>query len=268
MRKRPVLPSDTALAKRKLRLLSRPIPPADFMNGLREEFILGEEPARGRGRARGGRSTAQNVVALVGCLIVAAVGGFFLNNGPSWQLAGVSGSGSLVIDGISVPASATQEIRQRLHAGADVTLSSDVQLDLRLPGTALIQITGGSSARLPGSPGRWYGKSMAAFLEAGEMRVTTGPAFPGTTFHILTPEAQALVTGTTLAVLRPADASCVCVFSGRVRMFQGRVSEVVEAGYRRSVFQDGRAPLLEPIRPMETMKLRMLFSQGRELLGH
>ena len=49
-------------------------------------------------------------------------------------------------------------------------------------------------------------------------------------------------------------------------MQSGALSEVVLEGTRRSVFRDGSAPLVEPIRPMETMKLSMLRDQAtREL---
>ena len=75
-----------------------------------------------------------------------------------------------------------------------------------------------------------------------------------------------MVKGTTLAVFRLPDASCVCVFEGEVAMLGGGHDDTVDAGTRRTVYRDGRPPLLEPIRPMETMKLSMLRDQAAQAL--
>ena len=190
------------------------------------------------------------------------------NAGPAWELTGSSGSGMVQIDGRPTPLDAPAEIARRLHSGADVLLPADAQLDLELPGIAVIQLVGGSHATLPGRPGRWFARSMVASLDTGEIRISTGPAFRGTRLEVVTPEARAIVTGTTLAVLRQADASCVCVLEGKVSMISNASAATVYAGFRRSVFRDGSAPRVEPIRPMETMKLTMLRTQAEQALGH
>jgi ferric-dicitrate binding protein FerR (iron transport regulator) len=172
------------------------------------------------------------------------------------------------IDGRPTSLNAPAEIARRLHSGARVLLPADAQLDLRLPEMAVIQLVGGSHATLPSRPGRWFARSMVASLDAGEIRISAGPAFRGARLEVVTPEARAIVTGTTLAVLRQADASCVCVLEGRVSMIQDGSTATVYAGFRRSVFRDGSGPRVEPIRPMETMKLTMLRAQAEQALGH
>ncbi len=243
-----------------------PIRPA-FRDRLRAEFILGAVPGR---RLLGTHVVrvsnwkwAASAAAIAALLLVIAVQG---NRGPEWELSGVSGEGTAEIDGRPTPLAAPESVARRLHSGAEVVLPAGAQVELRLPGIAAIQIVGGSRAFLPGSPGRWFGRAMAARLEAGELRITTGPAFSGNRLVVVTPEVQAIVTGTTLAVLRQPDASCVCVLEGQVAMLGKASADTVRAGFRRTVYRDGRAPLVEPILPMETMKLTMLREQAGQAL--
>jgi hypothetical protein len=44
-------------------------------------------------------------------------------------------------------------------------------------------------------------------------------------------------------------------------------ADTVWAGLRRSVYRDGRAPKVEPILPMETMKLTMLRAKAEQDFG-
>jgi ferric-dicitrate binding protein FerR (iron transport regulator) len=189
---------------------------------------------------------------------------WLFNPGPAWRISAVTGTGMARIDGAPVSLLDRGTLADRLRPGAEVVLPADAQLDLELPGLALMQITGGTRAVLPGSPGRWLGRALTASLGSGEIRIATGPGFAGTRMSVATPEMRAVVTGTTLAVLRDSSASCVCVLEGRVTQTAGGAADTVGAGFRRSVFRDGGRPLLEPIRPMETMKLGML----RDLAEH
>jgi hypothetical protein len=173
----------------------------------------------------------------------------------------------VAIDGQPTLLGTPEAIARRVHPGAVVVLPADAQLDIQLPGIVAIQIVGGSRVILPGSPGRWFGRSMVGSLEAGEVRITTGPAFGGCRLEVVTPEVRAIVTGTTLAVLRQPDASCVCVLEGQVAMVGVASADTVWAGLRRSVYRDGRAPKVEPILPMETMKLTMLRAKAEQDFG-
>ena len=95
----------------------------------------------------------------------------------------------------------------------------------------------------------------------------TGPDFSRGVLRFDAPDAAIEVRGTTLAVICEPDATCLCVLDGTAAMIdrEGRV-ESVAPGTRRTVYRDGRAPLVEAIRPMEQMKLDMLANQGDSLL--
>ncbi len=248
------------------RRLARPAADPMFRASLRAAFVTGTIPERHvppllrlvrntRFRVFAGATTIAAAAAVVTAL--------WLNPGPAWQVLGTSGAGALVIDGRPVALESYAEIEPLLRAGARITLPADSQLDLALPGIARVQIVGGSEVVLPASPGRWHGRAVVGSLAAGELRITTGPRFHGTRLAIETPETRVVVTGTTLAVFRLPDASCVCVLEGKVSMSgAGAHLETVRAGFRQVVYRDGRAPLVEPIRPMEAMKLEMLRAQA------
>lgn len=254
--------------QRSLTRLPRRAATREFRDRLRSQFVRDTIPVRVRGVPHTWWSTRRGMTAMAASSAAAILAfAWLLNTGPAWKLTGTSGSGMVQIDGRPTPLEVPAEIARRLHPGAHVRLPADAQLDLKLPGIAVVQLVGGSDATLPGRPGRWFGRSMVASLDAGEIRISTGPAFRGTRLEVVTPEARAIVTGTTLAVLRPADASCVCVLEGRVSMIHDGSTATVYAGFRRSVFRDGRAPRVEPIRPMETMKLTMLRTQAKQALG-
>lgn len=260
-------PAELERLQRALGESPRAVARPAFRERLRDEFvrdaISGSDRAAPRRERRRAPLVWATAMAAMAALVII---GLRLNAGPAWTVAATSGSGVVHVDGRAIALPSSEELARALKPGSRVQLPEGAQIDLALPGSVLLQIVGGSDVTLPGSPGRWFARSMRASLESGELRVSTGTAFPGTRFEVVTPEARAVVTGTTLAVLRQPDASCVCVFDGSVAMQSGALSEVVLEGTRRSVFRDGSAPLVEPIRPMETMKLSMLRDQAtREL---
>ena len=251
--------------ERALQVALRRIPkrnaPPEFRARLRGQFVRDEIPERAPRERAFGRRLALSAIAAA-LLLVAGL----LNLGPAWKLTAVTGTGTATIDGHPVSLAATAALAQRLRPGAEVVLPPGAQLDLVLPKIAVMQITGGTRATVPGRPGRWFGRSVTASLTAGELRISTGPAFAGTRLTVLTPQARAVVTGTTLAVMCDRDTSCVCVFEGKVAMSHDVGDDSVRAGFRRTVFPDGRPPLLEPIRPMEAMKLGMLREAAQRAL--
>ena len=251
-----------------LRRIPRRGAPSEFRARLRGQFVRDEIPERLPHERVVGRHPVLRAVAVLGGIAAAlmlVVGP--LNFGPAWKLTAATGTGTATIDGHRVPLGEPAALAHRLHPGAEVVLPPEAQLELELPGIAVLQITGGTRATVPGPRGRWFGRSVSASLTSGELRVSTGPAFAGTRLTVNTPQARAVVTGTTLAVLCNRDTSCVCVFEGRVAMIAGVGSDTVRAGFRRTVFPDSRQPLLEPIRPMEAMKLGMLREAAHRTLG-
>lgn len=246
-----------ALRARLRRVPEAQAPPA-FRARLRSQFVLGTIAAPRSRRLGPPLVLGLASAAAAAALLVVAI----LASGPAWELSAVSGTGVVRIDGVPVALSSPAGLAVRLRPGARVELPADAQLDLVLPGIAVMQITGGSRAALPGGPGRWITRPMTASLDLGEIRISTGPRFAGARLIVATPEMRALVEGTTLAVLRDHEASCVCVLEGRVAMIGGGTTDTVRAGFRRSLYRGGNPPLLEPIRPMEAMKLSMLRELG------
>src|SRR5205085_433042 len=104
------------------------------------------------------------------------------------------------------------------RSGARVRVPSGAAIEIAAAGDMVVQITSGTDATVPGVPGRWFGRRVEGELESGELRITTGPRFAGATLALTTPEANVVVTGTTLAVIREPAGTCVCVFDGRVRV--------------------------------------------------
>ncbi len=247
-------------ARMRERLRTQPAPEADpaFRARLRAQFVSG---VVGRGRLPAPRARARGpwrpLAAGLAAAAALVAAGVLLDHGPGWRLVGTEGNGTLEVGGHSYPTSDAAGIAERLRSGGRVTLPEGVQLDLELPGVALVQVAGGSVVELPRAPGRLF-RRRAARLEAGEIRVATVPGGRGADLEVRTPEARASVTGTTYAVLRQPGASCVCVLEGSVRMDAGGRRADVLHGFRRSVYRDPRVPLVEPILPMEVMKLSML----------
>lgn len=175
---------------------------------------------------------------------------------PGWRNPGPVTAAHVRIDG------ATASSAPRWRDGALIETAPDGALDLELPGLARFQIAGGSAFRLPAAPSRWLTPVMAGELEYGEVRIATAPGFHGTRLTIRAHGIDAIVSGTTLAVLASPDSTCVCVYEGAVEV-RGSAwhADTVRAGSRRTEFHDGRASVTEPIRPLETMKLQMLRAQ-------
>jgi len=230
-----------------------------YRERLRRSFAGGSlEPRLERAppRAMPWAAAAAAAAGLVAALV--------LNAGPRWTLQGVTGSGTLSVDGRELAAHDLGAIRTAVRPGARIRTSADVQVDLRLPGVLALQIAPGSEAVIPTAPSRWFPRRARGGVTAGEVRFVTAARFRGATLSLTTPEAGVEVSGTTFAVIRDSLSSCVCVLEGEVAMSAAGAVERVEAGTRRTLYRDGRPPLLEPIRPMETMKLTMLRDQAAQ----
>lgn len=248
-----------------VRRLPRPTATPEFRMALRAAFVNRSIPSRRFPpllRLRHG--SGATLIRTLGAAAAALIAILWLNQGTAWKVHGVSGTGTIRVNERLIDLGSAADVERALRPGVRIELPASAQVDLELPGIAHLQIVGGSRLVLPGSPGRWFGKQIVGTLDTGELRVTTGPRFHGTRLRIETPETRAVVMGTTLAVFRLPEGSCVCVLEGVVSMReQGSPAHSVRAGFRRVVYRDGRAPLVEPILPMETMKLEMLRDRFR-----
>lgn len=259
---------EQAHARDAVRGLSAPAPDPAFRARLRREFTAGTLAARARRVVPlpAWRRPAFVPAALAAAAALVAV--FALGRAPRWELTAWDGGGAVTVDGREVTAGDGAALLAALHPGARVTTSAGTQLALRGGRDLAIVATPNSAFALPALPGRWWSRALAAGVDTGEVRFTTGAGFHGAKLMVATGEAHVLVTGTTLAVIRDAHGTCVCLYEGHLRM--GRVGgdmEPLDPGNRRVIYRDGRPNLQQPLEPGERMKLRMLRDAERAPLG-
>ena len=186
------------------------------------------------------------VAAAAAVLAVALVA---LNRGPAWEVVANSGAGSVVVDGENVPMADLPQ-GSRIPGGTDVRLSADAGLVLRLPNTALVELTGGTEGVVPGSPGRWWGRTVTGRVDFGELRFQSGPNFPGDRIHLSTPEGEAEIRGTLVPDQRDTTGTCVCVLEGTVWVGTStRDMEAIHPGLRK-VMPVGQAAFVDDMKPM------------------
>ncbi len=246
-----------------------------FRDRLKTDFMTGSISSgldRSRMRAIRGVSRfpvrwAQPVAwaAAAALIVMTAVS---LNRGPAWQVKDVSGSGIVVVGNVPIPLNHTDQLTAALRPGARVRVPPGAQLEVVAPGQIAMVLIAGTDLEMPAPPGRWFGRRTAASLARGQLRITTGPGFRGARLEVHTPEADVAVTGTTLAVICEPHGTCVCVLDGHVDVgARGGTMSVVDEGRRRFVFNDGREPEADDMRPMEREKLGMFRESMGAALG-
>jgi ferric-dicitrate binding protein FerR (iron transport regulator) len=116
-------------------------------------------------------------------------------------------------------------------------------------GVVLYEVAGGTRMTIPRSPGRWFNSAVECTLEVGELRIRTGPRFPGRTLRVHTPEGVAVITGTLVSVQCSDNGTCVCVAEGIAHVGVSETSlEAVAPGYRKVMLRDGTVKII-PIEP-------------------
>jgi len=254
-----------------VKALACPMPEASYRARMKQAFVSGAitAPAPAAGRvvrlpwwpARPWGPMLAPAAAAAAIVAVALM----MNRGPAWQVMDAPGEGILIVDATPIPLGHRDDLARALRPGARIRLTSTETVDLAIPGQMVVQLTPSTDMILPASAGRWMKRRIRAEVRSGEVRFTTGPDFRGARLHVETPEADVMVTGTTLAVIREPHGTCVCVMDGAVEMGpRGGTMARVEAGRRRFVFSDGRAPEQDAMRPMERLKLGMFREQYGE----
>jgi ferric-dicitrate binding protein FerR (iron transport regulator) len=153
-------------------------------------------------------------------------------------------------------------------SGGTVSTGEGAELELQLEQALRLRLLNHTRVDLPTAPGRWWAKSRTLKLTAGELYGTTGGRPLGFSLTIETPEATAELTGTTFAVFRTEEATCVCLYKGSIQVTPRREGPAVRVPPERRVFvyRDGRSPSVEPLTDMERAKLEMTAQGG--LLPH
>ncbi|MCB1181942.1 FecR domain-containing protein [bacterium] len=197
------------------------------------------------------RRPGRRAWALAALPALAAVLAFvFLGGGePEWRLQGVRGDGRVVIAGQAVDASARTDLSRLVTDGARYEVGEGVEMDLVLGDIMVVGVHGPTTfelaARDAAAPDRFEAR-----VEGGEFRFKSGPAFRGHEMVIRTSEGDAHITGTTVAVYKDPDVTCVCVLEGTARIGRdGEHMDAVPAGMRKVMFADGSAPKVIPIEP-------------------
>lgn len=171
------------------------------------------------------------------------------NRGPAWEVVSGTGLGLAVIDGQDVSLVDLPD-GYPIQGGSEITLSPDAGLVLRLDGTALVELTGGTAGQVPGSPGRWWGREVSGRVDFGELRFKSGDSFPGSVVHLTTPEGQVEIRGTLVSVQRDSTGTCVCVLEGTVLAGTSDADlEPITPGYRK-VMPSGQPPFIDESKPM------------------
>jgi len=261
--------SDEARVLEQLRTAAPPVAGAAFRERLKREFVSGEfaasrvvalpaPPRRHRARWVVGFAAAATVT------IVAAA----LNQPPRWTAMPSSGTGQVVVNGVSLPVRDTAELTRRLTPGSRVRLQGGEELNLVSSGLLAIQLSPGTELILPSPPGRWFGRAARATVDRGLVRLTTGRRFGGAHLAITTPEATVHVTGTTLAVIAESTGTCVCVLEGiaHVHPHKGTMTRV-SPGTRVDIARGTREPHAGEMRLAERPKLLDLRDRLKSVMN-
>jgi ferric-dicitrate binding protein FerR (iron transport regulator) len=239
------LPMATASAQAKE--LAR----AAFLAGAVSEGDLTEGRDERRGRSRWA------TLLLAAALGILAVFLYGWQPEASWVVLDTVEEGGITVDGkpLAVGDSFT---------GGDIVVAAGSELELQLGEDLRVRLLSGTSLELPQGPGRWFGRSRKLELQRGEIFGTSGSGELGFDLAFVTGELSARLTGTTFAVFRTDEASCVCLWVGGIDVTALGTGEVItlEPQSRVWIYRDGRAPEVMPLSDMETMKLQMIDEAG------
>jgi len=242
-----------------------------FQERLRADFVSGRIQEAASGRARQAKIVglpsrwrwAAAAVLVVG--VFAAI--FGLSRRTSWEIMDVRGTGEVVAQGSPIPASDTARLGARLGAGGRLETRGDAELNLVGGDAVALGVAPGTDVQIQRPPARWLGRSTRLRLFAGELRIVTGPDFPGATLVVHTPEGMVRLTGTAVAVYRDPTLTCICVLEGTAAIgVDAEHLEDVPPGKRKVMFADEREPVVLDIEPQHKTDLQEFIDRARPQL--
>ncbi len=232
-----------------------------FREKLRQQFMSGEIDAEGPSTESAGEPVAEdNIVEMPrrrhggrwGALIAvaAALAIIFLNQGAAtWELQNVRGQGTLAINGQEVSATDRDAVAALIAPQMHLVAPEGVELDVVLGKVMVVGVAGPVDAVMPDLP-EGDPRVFQVTVNTGEFRIKTGPDFPGSQALLLTTEGRVEITGTSVAVFKNADLTCVCVLEGTALIGKdGDNLDAIPAGQRKVMFADGSDPLITTIEP-------------------
>lgn len=248
---------DDALSAREaaVRERIRNLPPvaADpaFREKLHERFVSGRLVPSARAQ-RGGRRTPYWVrwaaIPAAAAAVVALV--FFLNRDAGWSIQPMSERGAIRVAGQPVDASVRGALARRLKPGVAVETGDDGHVELLADGVLLVEVMPASALTVPNAR-RSAGHDALAFgVTRGEVRLMTGPRFAGSDLEVTTPEGTVRITGTTVAIDRDDNGTCVCVMHGTAMVgTRAGDMEPVPSGMRKVMPAGGAHAYITRIEP-------------------
>lgn len=231
-----------------------------FRANLRQQFLSGQiagaaaipddEPVSVPAGRRPARRPRRRLALAVFPAIAAALFVIFLGGKDlSWQLQDVRGTGSVTVNGQTVATSDSEAVADLIVPEARISVPEGVQLDVVLDKVLVMGVAGPADFTLPADPNRKPHVHQAT-IYGGEFRIKTGPDFAGREVLLLTTEGRVEITGTSVAVFKNAELTCVCVLEGTALIGRDRDHlDSIDGGLRKVMFGDGRDPLIVPIEP-------------------
>jgi len=141
------------------------------------------------------------------------------------------------------------------------------EFELALGNSLRLRMAPCSGIVLPRPPRRWNPEDMTISVLHGELFASTGGDKLPAAIEVVTDVLSARITGTTFAVFKIPDATCVCLLEGSVQITPtvgGSTTIEVPVESKVLVFNDGRPHEIVPIDDMERSKLQMLRDRARQ----
>jgi ferric-dicitrate binding protein FerR (iron transport regulator) len=239
-----------------------------FRERLKREFIDGtisapavpQEEPRARSMPRWGWILVPAAAAAV--LLFAL---FLPGPTPTWVVQAVHGEGQIEIDGQTLATGDPDPMARALGSGGRVRVPGGVSLALRLDDLLLLELVEGTDATMPAPPGQGTSRPLIAEVRAGDMKIMTGPGFPGTELLILTTEGRTEIVGSIVSVYKGDGYTCVCVLEGtaQVGTDEARLEEIPR-GMLKIMFGDGSPSIVADIASQHEAELEEFDERYRD----
>ncbi len=256
-------------ARDAVRALGQVPAAAAFRERLKQEFVSGDIARQKvlKLDTRPGFLGWLGKALLPAAAVALAVAMFFiLAPGTSWKFKGITGQGLVAVNDVKVDASDVQTLARLIKPGARIVVPEGVALDLIAGDVLLLELDEGADATVPQNPGRGAGEVMFSEVATGELRLKTGPGFPGRQFNVRTPEGLIEVTGTIISIFRGPELTCVCVFEGEARIGQDpETMDLIPAGQRKVMFLDRRPPMITEVMAEHIQGLEGFLERNKDV---
>jgi len=238
-----------------------------FRSRLRQQFVTGVIAERTAGRRGLFGGLGGWILAATAAAAAATIWLLVFTARPAWELRNVTGTGTIAI---AIQGKAEQEVGARdaarlarlIRPGVHIRLPEHSTLDLIAGDVLLFQLDAQAAITVPGEPQK--GQAMVSRLEAGELRVKTGPGFKGRRLSVLTAEGRTELSGTVVSVFKGTDFTCVCVLEGTARIGKSEATlEDVPSGMRKVMFADERPSMVVAAEPHHVQGLAEFLEATR-----